>query len=35
VSTLKVTTRGVGDAVEACLRDNGIGIPEEVRDKLF
>jgi GAF domain-containing protein/nitrogen-specific signal transduction histidine kinase len=35
VPTLKVTTRGIGDAVEVGVRDNGIGIPEEVKDKLF
>jgi signal transduction histidine kinase len=29
---VKATTRDVGDAR---VRDNGIGIPEEVRDKLF
>jgi signal transduction histidine kinase len=33
--TLKVVTREPGDAVEIRLRDNGIGIPEEVNDKLF
>ncbi|HME23042.1 MAG TPA: GAF domain-containing protein [Acetobacteraceae bacterium] len=33
--TLKVTTRELGDAVEIRVRDNGIGIPAEVRDKLF
>jgi GAF domain-containing protein/nitrogen-specific signal transduction histidine kinase len=33
--TLKVVTRGLGDAVEIRVRDNGIGIPAEVRDKLF
>jgi signal transduction histidine kinase len=33
--TLKVATRELGDAVEIRVRDNGIGIPEEVRDKLF
>jgi GAF domain-containing protein/nitrogen-specific signal transduction histidine kinase len=33
--TLKVVTREAGDAVEIRVRDNGIGIPEEVRDKLF
>jgi PAS domain S-box-containing protein len=33
--TLKVTTRDQGDAVEILVRDNGIGIPAEVRDKLF
>src|SRR5499427_8212404 len=33
--TLKVTTRELGEAVEIRVRDNGIGIPEEVKDKLF
>jgi signal transduction histidine kinase len=33
--TLKVATRELGDAVEIRVRDNGIGIPEEVKDKLF
>jgi signal transduction histidine kinase len=33
--TLSVATRELGDAVEIRVRDNGIGIPEEVRDKLF
>jgi signal transduction histidine kinase len=33
--TLKVVTLERGDAVEIRVRDNGIGIPEEVRDKLF
>ncbi len=33
--TLKVTTRDRGEAVEIRLRDNGIGIPAEIRDKLF
>jgi signal transduction histidine kinase len=33
--TLKVTTRDLGDAVEIRARDNGIGIPAEIRDKLF
>ena len=32
---LKVTTRDLGDAVEIAVRDNGTGIPPEVRDKLF
>jgi signal transduction histidine kinase len=32
---LKVTTREFGDSVEIRLRDNGIGIPPENRDKLF
>ena len=35
VPTLKVTTRDAGDAVEIRVRDNGIGIPAEIRDKLF
>jgi signal transduction histidine kinase len=33
--TLSVATRDLGDAVEIRVRDNGIGIPEEVKDKLF
>jgi signal transduction histidine kinase len=33
--TLEVVTRELGDAAEIRVRDNGIGIPEEVRDKLF
>jgi signal transduction histidine kinase len=32
---LKVTTRGSGESVEVRVRDNGIGIPLEDRDKLF
>src|SRR5215813_7388047 len=35
IPTLKVTTRSADDAVEVCVRDNGIGIAEEVKDKLF
>jgi signal transduction histidine kinase len=33
--TLGVATRERGDTAEIRVRDNGIGIPEEVRDKLF
>jgi two-component system NtrC family sensor kinase len=33
--TLKVTTRDLGDAVEIHIRDNGTGIPPEIKDKLF
>jgi signal transduction histidine kinase len=33
--TLKVATRDLGDAVEIRIRDNGIGIAPEIRDKLF
>jgi signal transduction histidine kinase len=32
---LKVTTRELGEAVKLRVRDNGIGIPPELRDKLF
>jgi len=32
---LKVTTRELGESVEVRVRDNGIGIPPENRDKLF
>ena len=33
--TLRVATRDLGDAVEIRVRDNGTGIPPEIRDKLF
>jgi signal transduction histidine kinase len=33
--TLKVSTRDLGDAVEVQVRDNGVGIPAEIKDKLF
>jgi signal transduction histidine kinase len=33
--SLKVTTRNVGEEVEIRVRDNGAGIPPELRDKLF
>jgi PAS domain S-box-containing protein len=33
--TLKVTTRDLGDAVEVQVRDNGVGIAPEIKDKLF
>lgn len=32
---LQVTTRDLGDQVEIRVRDNGIGMPPEVRSKLF
>ena len=32
---LTVTTRDLGNAVEVRVRDNGSGIPPEIRDKLF
>jgi signal transduction histidine kinase len=32
---LKVTTRDMGEAVEIHVRDNGTGIPADIRDKLF
>ena len=32
---LTVATRDLGDAVEVRVRDNGTGIPPEIRDKLF
>ena len=30
-----MATRDLGDAVEVTVRDNGTGIPPEIRDKLF
>jgi signal transduction histidine kinase len=33
--TLRVSTRDLGDAVEVRIRDNGVGISPELRDKLF
>jgi signal transduction histidine kinase/ligand-binding sensor domain-containing protein len=35
VPTLTVTTRNLGEAVEVRIRDNGNGIPPEVRDRIF
>ena len=35
VPTLKITTRDAGDVVEIRVRDNGTGIPADIRDKLF
>jgi signal transduction histidine kinase len=32
---LTLTTRNRGDEIEVRVRDNGIGIPPEIRDKLF
>ena len=33
--TLTVATRDLGEGVEILVRDNGTGIPPEIRDKLF
>ena len=33
--TLRVSTRDLGKAVEIRVRDNGTGIPPEIRDQLF
>ena len=32
---LQVSTRDHGDAIEIRVRDNGTGIPAEIKDKLF
>jgi two-component system, NtrC family, sensor kinase len=33
--TLAAATRSLGDRVEICIRDNGTGIPPEVKEKMF
>jgi two-component system NtrC family sensor kinase len=33
--TLRATTRNLGDTVEIRIRDNGTGIPDEVKEKMF
>ena len=33
--TLKASTRLVGDQVEVRIRDNGTGVPDDVRAKMF
>jgi signal transduction histidine kinase len=33
--TLKAATKNLGDRVEITIRDNGVGIPHEVREKMF
>ena len=33
--TIRLTTRDLGDQVEIRVRDNGTGIPADIRDKLF
>jgi two-component system NtrC family sensor kinase len=33
--TVQVRTRRTGEEVEVCIRDNGTGIPEAVRSKIF
>ena len=33
--TLKVSTRDLGDTVEINIRDNGVGVSPEIKDKLF
>jgi signal transduction histidine kinase len=33
--TLMASTRSLGDRVEIRIRDNGTGIPPEVKDKMF
>jgi len=32
---IRVTTRNLGDRVEARIRDNGVGIPDASRDRIF
>ena len=33
--TLSVSTKNIGDTVEVRVRDNGEGIPQEIRDRIF
>jgi two-component system, NtrC family, sensor kinase len=33
--TLIVATKNLGDKVEICIRDNGTGIPAEIKEKTF
>jgi two-component system, NtrC family, sensor kinase len=33
--TIKASTRDLGDSVEIAIRDNGTGIPEDVKAKMF
>jgi signal transduction histidine kinase len=33
--TLRASTRDLGDSVEIRIRDNGTGIPSEVKDRMF
>jgi len=33
--TLSASTRNLGDTIEIRIRDNGVGIPPEVREKMF
>jgi signal transduction histidine kinase len=33
--TLSVATRDLGEAIEVKVRDNGTGIPSDIKDKLF
>jgi len=33
--TLRVSTRALGDEVEIRIRDNGTGIPQEIRDQVY
>ena len=33
--TMRLTTRDLGELVEIRVRDNGAGIPVDIRDKLF
>jgi signal transduction histidine kinase len=33
--TLKATTKSLGNSVEIRIRDNGAGIPREVKEKMF
>ena len=34
-SSLRASTKSLGDRVEIRIRDNGVGIPPDVREKMF
>ncbi|HPW63386.1 MAG TPA: HAMP domain-containing sensor histidine kinase, partial [Cyclobacteriaceae bacterium] len=33
--TVTVSTRNLGDRIEICVKDNGNGIPDSIKEKIF